>query len=82
MKRKSKPPRNHVVVAMLKRKTGGGAHEKTVKAQRRQDKMALRRRVIQMEEYRTFNPGVASSNLAAPTINQSAFAKCISIEGE
>lgn len=72
MKRKTMPPRNHVLVAMLKRKSGGGAHEKAMKAQRNQEKSKLKRRVIQMEEYRTFNPGVASSNLAAPTINQSA----------
>ena len=81
MKRKTMPPRNHVAVALMKRKSGGGAHGKTVKAQRRKESVDLQRRVIQLEEYRTFNPGVASSSLAPPTSNQSAFQECVSIEG-
>lgn len=43
MKRKTMPPRNHVLVAMLKRKAGDGVHEKTAKAQRRQGKVELKR---------------------------------------
>ena len=42
MKRKIMPPRNYVTVAMLKRKTGGGAHGKTAKAQRQQVKVELK----------------------------------------
>ncbi len=36
-------PRNHVVLAMLKSAKKGGAHTKTKKAQRQQDKMALKK---------------------------------------
>lgn len=81
MKRKTMPPRNHVTVAMLKRKSGGGAHGKSVKAQRRLGKIEVQRRVIQLGEYQTFNLGVASSSLAPPTSNQSAFDECVLIEG-
>ncbi len=40
MKRKISP-RNHVVIAMLKRKSGAGTHGKTTKAKRRKNKMEL-----------------------------------------
>lgn len=36
-------PRNHVVLAMLKSAKKGGAHVKPKKAQRQQDKMALKK---------------------------------------
>lgn len=35
-------PRNHVVLAMLKAGKKAGAHKKTQKAQRQQDKVALK----------------------------------------
>lgn len=82
MKRKISPPRNHVAVALLKRKSGDGAHGKTGKAQRRGERVDLQRRVIQLGEYQTFNLGVASSSLAPPTTNQNAFHECFLIRGE
>lgn len=36
-------PRNHVVLAMLKAAKKGGVHQKSQKAQRQQDKMALKK---------------------------------------
>lgn len=82
MKRKTMPPRNHVAVALMKRKSGSGVHDKTEKAQRRKEEVDLQRRVIQLEEYQTFNLGVASSSLAPPTTNSNAFRECLSISGE
>lgn len=43
-------------------------HGNTEKAMRRKRNIDIGR-VIQLEEYRAFTPGVASSNLAAPTSN-------------
>lgn len=36
-------PRNHVVLAMLKAAKKAGAHQKSQKAQRQQDKVALKK---------------------------------------
>jgi hypothetical protein len=41
MKTKQTVPRNHVVIALLKRNAGAGIHEKPHKAKRRQSKIDL-----------------------------------------
>ncbi len=56
MKRKPMPPRNHVVVALMKRNAGNGVHGKTFKAQRRLDKVTMLWGCSLEVRHRTFNP--------------------------
>lgn len=60
-------PRNPMGIHVHKRKAG--AHKKTGKAARRQEKMEMQRRVAQLVEQEAFNLKVASSRLAASTTN-------------
>lgn len=66
MKRKSMPPRNHVVVALIKRR-GDGVHGKTFKAQRRQDKIEINGMVAKRPGTRLLTGYTASSILPRPT---------------
>ena len=44
-KQKQSAPRNHVVLAMIKRDGGSGVHEKSQRTQRRQDKIGLKQQM-------------------------------------
>ena len=82
IKRKPMPPRNHVVVAMLKRSAGDGVHKKTEKALRRVNKIDLHARIAQLVEQEAFNFQVIGSNPIARTINQNTFNKCFSVNNK
>lgn len=64
--RKSTAPRNPFVAVAKFLKAG--THRKPYKALRRQEKMDTNGGVAQRPEQGTFNPEVASSSLATPTI--------------
>lgn len=80
MKRKPMPPRNHVVVAMLKRKAGGGAHGKTVKAQRRLDKIELQGCVTQRQSSRLLTDKARFRNSPHPPSTKTHSKECFSVE--
>lgn len=65
--RKPLPPRNHVVVALIKRNAGNGVHGKTFKAQRRQDKIEINGMVAKRPGTRLLTGYTASSILPRPT---------------
>lgn len=80
MKRKTVPPRNHVTVAMLKRK-GGGAHGESVKAQRRAQRR-LDKIEVSWENTRLLIWGSRVRTSPRRPAIQAHSGECVSIEGE